>query len=86
MQENHYYGLYRSVTLIFGVRGSKPVPADAKLTPVLSSSVLRVESRYGGTESFTPTYLAAVRDADISAVCKQNHFNISVRTYVNSKC
>lgn len=47
-------------TLIFGVRGSNPVPADAKLTPVLISSILKLWFKYGGTYSLTPTYLATL--------------------------
>lgn len=37
-----------------GVRGSKPEPAEAKLTPVSSSSMLSFGSKYGGTKSFMP--------------------------------
>lgn len=43
------------ITLSLGVSGSYPEPADAKLTPVIISSMLRVESKYGGKFSFTPT-------------------------------
>lgn len=38
--------------------GSKPEPAEAKLVPVISSSMLSFGSKYGGTYSFTPTYEA----------------------------
>jgi len=40
------------------VSGSKPEPAEAKLTPVISSSSLRFGSKYGGTNSFSPKYEA----------------------------
>lgn len=42
-------------TLIVVVIGSYPDPAEAKLTPVISSPALREGSRYGGTSSFIPT-------------------------------
>lgn len=40
------------------VSGSKPEPAEAKLTPVIISLMLRLGSRYGGTNSLTPIYEA----------------------------
>lgn len=49
------------LTLGTGVRGSKPEPAEAKLTPVIISFMLRLGSRYGGTNSLTPTYEAVQR-------------------------
>ena len=45
-------------TLSLAVRGSNPDPAEAKLTPVMSSSTLSVGSKYGGIVSFNPTYSA----------------------------
>uniref|UniRef100_A0A9I9EKS6 Uncharacterized protein n=1 Tax=Cucumis melo TaxID=3656 RepID=A0A9I9EKS6_CUCME len=39
---------------IAAVRSSTPVPADAKLTPVLTSSSDSLGSRNGGTSSFIP--------------------------------
>ena len=47
-----------SYTLRVGVSGSKPEPAEAKLTPVMSSSSLRFGSKYGGNNSLRPTYEA----------------------------
>lgn len=51
----------RNITLSVGVRGSYPEPAEAKLTPVINSSILSDEFKYGGTSSFIPTYLAATK-------------------------
>ena len=45
-------------TVTFGVRGSNPEPAEAKLTPVISSSMLRVGSKYGGIDCLIPIYEA----------------------------
>ncbi|WVZ25903.1 hypothetical protein V8G54_004447, partial [Vigna mungo] len=41
-----------------GVSGSKPEPAEAKLTPVIISLLLRFGSKYGGNKSFRPKYEA----------------------------
>lgn len=48
----------KSYTPSIGVIGSKPVPAEAKLTPVTSSLSLRFGSKYGGKNSFRPIYEA----------------------------
>ena len=42
----------------FGVRGSNPEPAEAKLTPVISSLMLRAGSKYGGIDCLVPIYEA----------------------------
>lgn len=47
-----------SFTEKVGVSGSKPEPAEAKLTPVISSLLLSFGSKYGGNNSSKPTYEA----------------------------
>ncbi|KAK8580632.1 hypothetical protein V6N12_070893 [Hibiscus sabdariffa] len=47
------------LTDICAVSGSNPVPAEAKLTPVIISSMLRLGSKYGGKYSFMPIYETA---------------------------
>lgn len=47
-----------TLTVMVGVRGSYPEPAEAKLTPLISSFTPRFGSKYGGTFSFTPMYEA----------------------------
>lgn len=54
------------MTPIVGVSGSNPDPAEAKLTPVRNSSMLSVGSKYGGTYSLTPTYLATLTKVNIN--------------------
>jgi len=49
----------RSFTPRVGVSGSKPEPAEAKLTPVTISLSVRLGSKYGGNKSFRPKYEAA---------------------------
>lgn len=49
----------KSFTPKVGVSGSKPEPAEAKLTPVIISLSLRFGSKYGGNKSFSPKYEAA---------------------------
>ena len=49
----------KTETLNLAVSGSYPEPAEAKLTPVISSSKLSVGSKYGGTYSLIPAYEAA---------------------------
>lgn len=47
-------GLLKRRTLSSAVRGSYPVPADAKLTPLSRPSMLNVGSRYAGISSLIP--------------------------------
>ena len=49
----------RLVTTSSAVRGSKPQPPDAKLTPVRRSKSLSSVPRYAGTYSLMPSWLAA---------------------------
>jgi hypothetical protein len=49
----------RLVTTSSAVRGSKPQPPDAKLTPVRRSKSLSSVPRYAGTYSLMPSLLAA---------------------------
>ena len=49
-----------------GVRGSNPEPAEAKLTPVKSSLMLRVGSKYGGIDSLIPIYEADYTNSNIN--------------------
>lgn len=48
------------------VMGSKPVPPEAKLTPVIRSSLLRLVPRYAGSRSLIPSLDAAEKKKAIA--------------------
>lgn len=60
-QRPPYCDIQAGMTLdIMAVRSSKPVPADAKLTPVFTSSFDSLGSKNGGTNSFIPNLEATI--------------------------
>ena len=65
MRERRERERERRNTLSCGVMGSNPEPADAKLTPVISSSIPSFGSKYGGRNSFLrPRYEAVIGHTD----------------------
>lgn len=52
----------RKSTVIFDVKGSYPVPAEAKHTPVGKSLSRRLGSRYAGTSFLTPNRSAKIEE------------------------